>query len=179
MQLPWAPPPDPISPESFGLTPFSSIACAVFGRAGSGVGGTEGRCGWSTAEVRECWPTVSGTGPHRRGWTPGHGEEARENVVLPGACQQIPLSNHHGATLSPSWVSPLQVRISVNKAVVVEEPVGELRALWEETSFQLDLLQAEPRCVIEEKRGLKERTGPSYYLPPTFPVASVPCKPGK
>ncbi|XP_021033904.1 phosphoribosylformylglycinamidine synthase isoform X2 [Mus caroli] len=70
------------------------------------------------------------------------------------------------------------VRISVNKAVVVEEPVGELRALWEETSFQLDLLQAEPRCVNEEKQGLKERTGPSYYLPPTFPVASVPCKPG-
>ena len=85
----------------------------------------------------------------------------------------------HGDTLSPSWVSPLHARISVNKAVVVEEPVGELRALWEETSFQLDLLQAEPRCVIEEKQGLKERTGPSYYLPPTFPVASVPCKPGK
>lgn len=69
--------------------------------------------------------------------------------------------------------------MSVNGVVVVEEPVGELRALWEETSFQLDLLQAEPRCVTEEKQGLKERTGPSYCLPPTFPMASVPCKPGK
>lgn len=66
----------------------------------------------------------------------------------------------------------------MNGAVVVEEPVGQLRALWEETSFQLDLLQAEPRCVTEEKQGLKERTGPSYCLPPTFPMASVPCKPG-
>ncbi|XP_031210669.1 phosphoribosylformylglycinamidine synthase isoform X3 [Mastomys coucha] len=70
------------------------------------------------------------------------------------------------------------VRVSVNGAVVVEEPVGQLRALWEETSFQLDLLQAEPSCVTEEKQGLKERTGPSYCLPPTFPMASVPCNPG-
>lgn len=67
----------------------------------------------------------------------------------------------------------------MNGTVVVEEPVGQLRALWEETSFQLDLLQAEPRCVEEEKQGLKERTGPRYYLPSTFPIASVPCKPGK
>lgn len=69
--------------------------------------------------------------------------------------------------------------MSVNGTVVVEEPVGQLRALWEETSFQLELLQAEPHCVEEEKQGLKERTGPRYCLPPTFPIASVPCKPGK
>ena len=67
----------------------------------------------------------------------------------------------------------------MNGAVAVEEPVGQLRALWEETSFQLDLLQAEPRCVTEEKQGLMERAGPSYRLPPAFPMASVPCKPGK
>uniref|UniRef100_A0A8C5LIX6 Phosphoribosylformylglycinamidine synthase n=1 Tax=Jaculus jaculus TaxID=51337 RepID=A0A8C5LIX6_JACJA len=70
------------------------------------------------------------------------------------------------------------VRVSVNGTVVVEEPVGQLRALWEETSFQLDLLQAEPHCVAEEERGLRERTGPRYCLPPTFPIASVPCEPG-
>ncbi|XP_038182146.2 LOW QUALITY PROTEIN: phosphoribosylformylglycinamidine synthase [Arvicola amphibius] len=70
------------------------------------------------------------------------------------------------------------VRVSVNGTVAVEEPVGQLRALWEETSFQLELLQAEPRCVEEEKQGLKERTGPRYCLPPTFPIAPVPCKPG-
>ncbi|XP_011912786.1 PREDICTED: phosphoribosylformylglycinamidine synthase [Cercocebus atys] len=70
------------------------------------------------------------------------------------------------------------VRVSVNGAVVLEEPVGELRALWEETSFQLDRLQAEPRCVAEEERGLRERMGPSYCLPPTFPKASVPREPG-
>ncbi|XP_006151807.1 phosphoribosylformylglycinamidine synthase [Tupaia chinensis] len=70
------------------------------------------------------------------------------------------------------------VQLSVNGAVVLEEPVGQLRALWEETSFQLDRLQAEPRCVAEEEQGLRERMGPSYCLPPTFPQASVPREPG-
>ncbi|XP_058415735.1 phosphoribosylformylglycinamidine synthase isoform X1 [Diceros bicornis minor] len=70
------------------------------------------------------------------------------------------------------------VRVLVNGALVLEEPVGQLRALWEETSFQLDRLQAEPSCVAEEEQGLRERTGPSYCLPPTFPKASVPRKLG-
>ncbi|XP_034845458.1 phosphoribosylformylglycinamidine synthase [Mirounga leonina] len=70
------------------------------------------------------------------------------------------------------------VQVSVNGAVVLEEPVGQLRAVWEETSFQLDRLQAEPHCVAEEEQGLRERTGPSYCLPPTFPKAPVPHEPG-
>lgn len=88
----------------------------------------------------------------------------------------------------PGWESlplasdrfiPLQVRVSVNGAVALEEPVGQLRALWEETSFRLDRLQAEPSCVAEEERGLRERTGPRYCLPPGFPEASVPREPGE
>uniref|UniRef100_A0A8C2S8D8 Phosphoribosylformylglycinamidine synthase n=1 Tax=Capra hircus TaxID=9925 RepID=A0A8C2S8D8_CAPHI len=70
------------------------------------------------------------------------------------------------------------VRLSVNRTVVLEEPVGQLRALWEETSFQLDRLQAKPHCVAQEEQGLRERAGPTYCLPPTFPRASVPCEPG-
>ena len=69
--------------------------------------------------------------------------------------------------------------MSVNGAVVLEESVRQLRALWEETSFQLDRLQAEPRCVAEEEQGLRERTGPTYCLPPGFPKASVPREPGE
>ncbi|CAK7318247.1 Phosphoribosylformylglycinamidine synthase [Vulpes lagopus] len=69
------------------------------------------------------------------------------------------------------------VRVSVNGAVVLEEPVGQLRAVWEETSFQLDRLQAEPRCVAEEEQGLRERMGPRYCLPSAFPKASVPRGP--
>uniref|UniRef100_A0A8C0LW77 Phosphoribosylformylglycinamidine synthase n=1 Tax=Canis lupus familiaris TaxID=9615 RepID=A0A8C0LW77_CANLF len=70
------------------------------------------------------------------------------------------------------------VRVSVNGAVVLEEAVGQLRAVWEETSFQLDRLQAEPRCVAEEEQGLRERMGPRYCLPAAFPKASVPREPG-
>ncbi|XP_004712989.2 phosphoribosylformylglycinamidine synthase [Echinops telfairi] len=70
------------------------------------------------------------------------------------------------------------VRVSVNGCVVLEDPVGQLRALWEETSFQLDRLQAQPRCVAEEEKGLRERTGPRYCLPATFPKVSVPREPG-
>ncbi|XP_004684670.2 PREDICTED: phosphoribosylformylglycinamidine synthase isoform X1 [Condylura cristata] len=70
------------------------------------------------------------------------------------------------------------IQVSVNGSKVLEEPVGQLRALWEETSFQLDRLQTEPCCVAEEERGLRERMGPSYCLPATFPKASVPHEPG-
>ncbi|XP_049622311.1 phosphoribosylformylglycinamidine synthase [Suncus etruscus] len=70
------------------------------------------------------------------------------------------------------------VQVSVNGRQVLKEPLGLLRALWEETSFQLDRLQADPHCVAEEERGLRERLGPNYSLPPTFPKASVPHEPG-
>ncbi|XP_066120312.1 phosphoribosylformylglycinamidine synthase isoform X1 [Saccopteryx bilineata] len=70
------------------------------------------------------------------------------------------------------------VQVSVNGAVVLAEPVGQLRALWEETSFQLDRLQAEPSCVAEEEQGLRGRAGPSYCLPLAFPKAATPCEPG-
>ncbi|XP_036308009.1 phosphoribosylformylglycinamidine synthase isoform X2 [Pipistrellus kuhlii] len=85
-------------------------------------------------------------------------------------CLQLGHSGHLGPQA--------MVRVSVNGAVALEEPVGQLRALWEETSFRLDRLQAEPSCVAEEEQGLRERTGPRYCLPPGFPKAPVPREPG-
>jgi len=40
----------------------------------------------------------------------------------------------------------------------------ELRQLWEETSYQLERLQANPVCVEEEKNNIFERSGPKYKL---------------
>jgi hypothetical protein len=91
----------------------------------------------------------------------------------------LPLIEGISFLLAFDRFSPSQIRVSVNGAVVVEETVAELRALWEETSFQLDRLQAEPRCVAEEERGLRERIRPSYHLPATFPTTSVPREPGE
>lgn len=47
---------------------------------------------------------------------------------------------------------------------IFDEDMRELRALWEETSFQLERLQANPECVLEEKEMSYDRKGPSYRL---------------
>jgi phosphoribosylformylglycinamidine synthase len=42
--------------------------------------------------------------------------------------------------------------------------VSGLRRQWEETSHQLDCLQANPACVQAEKENIFQRTGPEYHL---------------
>ncbi|MEE9133055.1 MAG: phosphoribosylformylglycinamidine synthase [Gemmatimonadota bacterium] len=59
------------------------------------------------------------------------------------------------------------VTIRYSGAEVLSDDVRELRDIWEETSFQLDRLQANPTCVAEEKAGLRDRTGPKFNLPYT------------
>ncbi|XP_068100125.1 phosphoribosylformylglycinamidine synthase [Hyperolius riggenbachi] len=56
------------------------------------------------------------------------------------------------------------VRVCVNGEEVLREEVGTLRALWEETSFQLERLQVNPSCVSQEEAGLNQRAGPKYHL---------------
>ncbi|MEE6523830.1 hypothetical protein FKM82_022901 [Ascaphus truei] len=67
------------------------------------------------------------------------------------------------------------VRVGVNGQEVLLEKVGPLRALWEETSFQLEHLQANPSCVSQEEAGLRQREGPHYHL--TFDPAEKPQLP--
>lgn len=40
-----------------------------------------------------------------------------------------------------------------------------LRDSWEETSFELEKLQANPKCVIQEQTALKERLEPPFHIP--------------
>lgn len=40
-----------------------------------------------------------------------------------------------------------------------------LRDVWEETSFQLERHQTNPKCVTQEQAGLKERLEPPYHVP--------------
>lgn len=47
---------------------------------------------------------------------------------------------------------------------ILDKDMRELRSLWEETSFQLDRLQANPDCVLEEKENNYDRKGPVYKL---------------
>ena len=66
-----------------------------------------------------------------------------------------------------------RVEIRVGGAAVLEGDVRELRDLWEETSYRIELLQADPDCVRQERRSLKRRRAPAYALSFT-PQATVP-----
>ncbi len=47
----------------------------------------------------------------------------------------------------------------------------QLRDIWEETSFELEKLQANYKCVNSEKEGLKTRKAPHWYL--TFDLDNI------
>ncbi len=55
---------------------------------------------------------------------------------------------------------------------VLDEDMRVLRDIWEETSHRIDLLQANPDCVKQEKRAIYDRPGPAYAL--SFEVAPTP-----
>jgi phosphoribosylformylglycinamidine synthase len=56
------------------------------------------------------------------------------------------------------------VRIRCAGVPVLDDDVRDLRDLWESTSFEIDLLQANPDRVAEERSGLRHRTGPAYSV---------------
>jgi len=66
------------------------------------------------------------------------------------------------------------VTIRVNNVEVLAEDMRDLRAVWEETSYQLERLQMNPDCAAAERRAIHDRTGPTYHLPfmpqPTAPA---------
>lgn len=75
-----------------------------------------------------------------------------------------------------------QIVITYNDKVVLDESMPVLRQEWEETSHQLDLLQANPECVREEKRNIFVRKGPEYSLsfnpePTALEILSAKVKP--
>lgn len=47
---------------------------------------------------------------------------------------------------------------------VLHDSLPDLRAVWEDTSFQLELLQANELCVKQERDGLSKRTQPYFKL---------------
>jgi phosphoribosylformylglycinamidine synthase len=59
---------------------------------------------------------------------------------------------------------------------VLDEDMRVLRDLWEETSYHLDRLQADPDCVDEERKVNFYRKGPQYVL--TFTPQNTPSSPG-
>jgi phosphoribosylformylglycinamidine synthase len=57
-----------------------------------------------------------------------------------------------------------RVFISIGENKLLDEDMRVLRDIWEETSHRLDLLQANPDCVKQEKLAVYDRQGPAYAL---------------
>ncbi|XP_053908773.1 phosphoribosylformylglycinamidine synthase [Cuculus canorus] len=56
------------------------------------------------------------------------------------------------------------VEVVVGGVSMLAEPVGDLRALWEATSFRLEREQAAVACVEQEESDLRRRRGPNFTL---------------
>ncbi|MBI4653605.1 MAG: phosphoribosylformylglycinamidine synthase [Nitrospirae bacterium] len=54
---------------------------------------------------------------------------------------------------------------------IMDEDMRDLRKVWEETSYRLDRLQANPECVEEEREINYDRKGPNYIL--TFTPVNI------
>ncbi len=64
---------------------------------------------------------------------------------------------------------------------VLDEDMRQLRDIWEETSYQLDLMQRNPENIREERKNIYSRKGPSYVIPftPRLTPEAKLCHPSK
>ncbi len=103
-------------------------------------------------------------------------EELGLVLEVDGAVEAEVLSRFSAANIPclriGSTRSDAAVEVRCSGVMVLEDDVRDLRDLWEETSFQLDKLQANPDCVEEERLGLKELNGPKLSVP--FVIEATP-----
>ena len=71
--------------------------------------------------------------------------------------------------------SQAEIRVDFNGVQVFQGCRSDYLRMWEETSYQLDRLQADARCVSDEFQDLVQRTGPNYRL--TFDPDAVSPRP--
>ena len=65
-----------------------------------------------------------------------------------------------------------QIKVKVGNTVVLDESMTVLRDTWEATSFTLERMQCNPKCVDQEQAGMKDRKAPPYKV--TFDVMLTP-----
>lgn len=58
----------------------------------------------------------------------------------------------------------MQIIINLNGSTILNDSMTRLRDVWEATSFQLERLQTNQACVVEEEALLKNRKAPPYKL---------------
>ena len=80
-----------------------------------------------------------------------------------------------GETLSEKRIKINFITHHSSRLTLMDEDMRLLRNIWEETSYQLDRLQANPECVEEERKNNFDRKGPQYIL--TFEPENPPIPP--
>jgi phosphoribosylformylglycinamidine synthase len=97
-----------------------------------------------------------------------HGFNYDKNTALLGqttpalSCESK--SGGHGGKISVKYM----------EQAVVDADMRELRGIWQQTSYELDKLQANPACVEAERKASFAHRGPHYEL--TFNPAPTPNK---
>ena len=79
-------------------------------------------------------------------------------------------------------IAEQEIRLAVSGQPTLDASMPRLRAIWEETSHQLERLQINPDCANEEHAAIFARINPRYHLPftptPTAPaILAVADKP--
>lgn len=69
-------------------------------------------------------------------------------------------------------VDEKRIRINMNGSTILDEDMRVLRSIWEETSYQIERLQADPECADEEKKNIFAMENPPYKL--TFKPEETP-----
>ncbi|MEW6715760.1 MAG: phosphoribosylformylglycinamidine synthase, partial [Nitrospirota bacterium] len=67
-----------------------------------------------------------------------------------------------GRTLFNKKIIIKPLTSDLSPLTIVDEDMISLRAIWEETSYQLEKLQMNPVCAEEERKNILERKGPDY-----------------
>jgi phosphoribosylformylglycinamidine synthase len=68
------------------------------------------------------------------------------------------------------------ISVRVHGEPVLDEDMRVLRDTWEETSYQLEKLQANPECASEERKNNFDRPGPQYivnFTPEDTPIMLI------
>jgi len=65
-----------------------------------------------------------------------------------------------------------EITVEYNGKVVLHGDMRKLRSVWEETSYQIERLQANAKCADQEKKNIYDRKGPKYLI--TFEPEETP-----
>ncbi len=81
-------------------------------------------------------------------------------------------SFHLQSILIGETIEEKRILVVYNGQKVLESDMRVLRQWWEETSYQIERLQMNPKCADEEKKNIFDRKGPSYVI--TFEPKPTP-----